>query len=279
MTVWLESGRQFTAEVDSRTDAKHLWLRFEGRATVLRRPIQWARISAAKYQGEEVALADFSQLAMDLAEKTDDHGKWSTALPPSPDSTHSTFAGLAHGALADSPQVSSIEVDAFAANWDRDVETDGIVVRVTALDRQGRSVRVDGSLEVELVASRPVAMTTRGYARGRDLGPAFVRIGRWTRKLESTTHPDGVAEFRLPFRAASPDVDLDLGSLGTRYGPSWPWPDREYFRPVTIISACDSSARFAVSSNDATASGSFQSSGSTDTNSANRPRPAEFQSD
>ena len=73
---------------------------------------------------------------------------------------------------------------------------------------------VQGTLYVEWIAQSPGAMVTRNYRQGRDLGPRFVRAGRWTRRLTNDlTGPEGVT-FRLPFQANHPEFDLDLGDFG-----------------------------------------------------------------
>lgn len=214
VTVKAKSGRQFSGVVDRRTDATSLWLRVDGRATIVRRPIDWSRIVSVRYEGRDLSPAEFQPLAVTLGKSAVEPNAWASNVPSEANSSPPTYAELARRALADSPHVASIEVNAHAANWDADIETDGILLRVVALDSEGNPTAVKATLEVELVATRPVAMTTRSYARGRDLGKPFVRIGRWTRDFDTTGGKTTTAVFRLPFAAAAPDVDLELGDIG-----------------------------------------------------------------
>lgn len=62
ITVDLRSGRTFTALIDSKTDAKQLWLRWERGTAVLQRPIRWDRVVRAKIAGEELTGEELQQV-------------------------------------------------------------------------------------------------------------------------------------------------------------------------------------------------------------------------
>jgi len=60
--VELASGRVFVADLDARTDAEVLWLRWQRGTVVLRRPIRWDRVVRAKVGGEELSGEEFRKM-------------------------------------------------------------------------------------------------------------------------------------------------------------------------------------------------------------------------
>jgi hypothetical protein len=92
------------------------------------------------------------------------------------------------------------------ANWDGDVEVDGLLVRLRPLDAAGEEVPVEGTLEVRLIGWRT------GRTRSRQ-GP--VRLARWTRAVgPAEWGPFGI-EYRLPFQSVHPEFDLRWAAHGT----------------------------------------------------------------
>jgi hypothetical protein len=106
-------------------------------------------------------------------------------------------------AIADeAPSVQTLSIDVYLANWDADVESDGIVVTLAALDFFGQAVPVNGSLDVELIAEQ-----LPPYTRDR----SFPAIGRWTLSLTpDDANAAGYYRVRLPFQWAHPEYDLTL---------------------------------------------------------------------
>jgi hypothetical protein len=102
--------------------------------------------------------------------------------------------------------VRSLAVDAYAANWDGDVEVDGLRVQLRPLDATGEVVPVEGTLEVTLIGWR----TGRTNSRQPP-----VRLARWTRPVHSAElGPFGI-EYRLPFQSVHPEFDLRWAPHGT----------------------------------------------------------------
>ncbi|MEX2561202.1 MAG: hypothetical protein WD403_14870, partial [Pirellulales bacterium] len=184
ITVRLHSGRSFTAAVDERSNPDRLWLRFDRPGSMLLRPIAWTEVAGA-IRGDQVLDADELLRSLDQLS--------SKRLLPKPKSTPSDRGAepielngvpqAAAGSLPSAevtayrpelpPVVRSIVVDAWVANWDADVETDGIVVQVVALDDFGQPLAVDGTLEVNLLGDEYASWI------GRDYGP----LGRWARPV------------------------------------------------------------------------------------------------
>ena len=217
VTIGVKSGREFTGQIDAQTDALQLWLRIARDGVSIRRPIAWSQIVGARLAGREWTVDVLRTAVSNFSSTVEANEGWSDGSSNGP-RNGGTFTVLSavtnHPSATLIEPATSIEIDAYAAKWDADVEVDGLVVRITPTDASGKATTVQGTLYVEWIAKRPVAMTTRNYRVGRDLGPRFVRAGRWTRRLTNDlTGPEGVT-FRLPFQANHPEFDLDLGDFG-----------------------------------------------------------------
>jgi hypothetical protein len=101
--------------------------------------------------------------------------------------------------------VRSLAIDVRVANWDADVEVDGLLLDVYPRDAEGRTVPVAATLQVELTGER-----TGIVRRPRP----FVRLGRWTKLIRPDMVSSNGARFRLPFLASHPQWETDLASFG-----------------------------------------------------------------
>jgi hypothetical protein len=121
----------------------------------------------------------------------------------------------AAGAVPPAPPpapVTMISFDAFIANWDGDVETDGLVVDLLPLDSQGYVAPAGGTVEVELFAAQRRTL----YLAPRSGGDTLELVERWTRAIEpEDIGPSGV-RLRLPFGAVHPELDYEW--LAYNYG-------------------------------------------------------------
>lgn len=210
ITVWLQSGRQFTGIVDAKTDAQQLWLRSGDTSIGIQRPIQWARIVKAESDGKSI-----DQNAMQALAKLD-----APLAPAQEQEIKLPFRGVFVEPVAQSderngaddilPSVRSLMADAFAANWDSDVESDGLVVQVHPLDRERNVVPVQGTLEVELFAPQVRGSNDAPYARGL----SNQLIGRWSRGVSFADFTQRGPTFELPFQAVHPEFDLRVVPYG-----------------------------------------------------------------
>jgi hypothetical protein len=148
LTVQVAGGRTYTGFVDSKTDDRQLWLRRELGTGMLRRPISWA-------DRRRVAMADVELGGFPA---------WLTsrlAVIVLPDAPAAPSPAAAHRPIA------SLAIDAAVANWDGDVESDGLVVELSVADADGSPTAAAGTLEVELFAPRirkyHEAPQSRGY--------------------------------------------------------------------------------------------------------------------
>ena len=59
IVVHLISGRTMTAQIDARTDAGQLWLRWESPGAEVLRPIKWKCVTAAEINGNDISGKEF----------------------------------------------------------------------------------------------------------------------------------------------------------------------------------------------------------------------------
>ena len=208
ITVALESGRTFTAMLDYQTDSHRLVLSFERPGLQLLRPIEWSRVQYVLANGKRLTAADVLALvdAHDHANRRDPFTDDVEELPagaPTVEGPRVDF-DVQHAAYA-APEVRTLLVEARVANWDGDVENDGLIVHVYPLDEDGRVAPSAGMLDVELIGQLPA---TRSY------GQPVATLERWTRRvMPEEVGPSG-AVLKLPFGQAHPDFDLKIGSFG-----------------------------------------------------------------
>lgn len=203
VSVSLVDGRKWVGEVDARSDDRYLWLRFGDATTTFRRPIAWSQISAVQQDGRPTDVASLRAQATALPRPAPQPAK--AAAPPGP-GTLRTWRIPGVSARADVQPVAtirSLDVDAYLANWDADVEVDGLMLNLAALDEDGAAAPVDGTLEVELVGERLPPYS---------LGNAFPTLARWTVALNSAEgrSAGGYYRARLDFQAVHPDFQLWL---------------------------------------------------------------------
>ncbi|HTN75879.1 MAG TPA: hypothetical protein VL096_11555 [Pirellulaceae bacterium] len=204
VTVSLESGRAFTGEVDPKTNAQKLWLRFGAANSQILRPIDWDRVAKAT-QGEKTLTNDDLQA---LAKAAADAAPPMEIVPPlafhgvfAEPSKESLMEKAERAAIAALPPMRSLTADALIANWDSDVENDGVVVQLYPLDRNREVVPVSGTLEVELFAPELRRSSDAVHARG----VSMQRIGRWTQAVNVDEFSNRGLSVELPFQGVHPE--------------------------------------------------------------------------
>ena len=220
------SGRVFAGEVSSQTDATRLWLVNRSRSAELLRPIAWNRVVSAQLNGETLAAQQLRERLVNstpLAEmpavfssQVTDETEHEPELLPEPIGRDGTMSQEAQDVLFTAPKtvfrhkVVSVSFDAYLANWDGDVEADGLIVQAIPLDAGGHTVPVKGHLVVELFAARRIAFQDGPQLQGRRIE----QIGRWTKQVAPPlVHPEG-AWFKLPFQAEHPEFNTRIATSG-----------------------------------------------------------------
>lgn len=197
LTVMLASGREFTAHVDSRTDEERLCLRFSSGGGSILRPIAWNRITAARLGDQEIAIKELKRTCEELKSTSPPRVMPANSPASAPTSPSS-------------PPVAFIRIDAWVANWDADVEPDGVRVQLEPCDENGTPVAVSGTAEIELFAAR-----ARKYHEAPQSGGWSTElIERWNENVEAKEiDPRGVL-LKLPLGAIHPDFTTGVGNWG-----------------------------------------------------------------
>ena len=223
LTVELSSGRRFTGLVDARTSDERLVLRFARDGATLRRAIEWDRVvgdSVSKqliepaqlkatalamrtegsgtqgvpgFQGSEVSRPPTSDFRLPTSDSPTSDSPTSDSRPPIPDS-----------------RVTTVTFDARIANWDGDVETDGLIVELFPIDEDGYAVPARGTVEVELFAPHMRDFNHAPLSGGDTLE----RVNRWTQAVEPEDFTTRGVRLKLPFAAVHPEFDLDWIGMG-----------------------------------------------------------------
>ncbi len=211
--VELANGRAFTAAVDARTTDDRLWLRFDRQTAVLFRPVAWDDVSSAEYDGQTYSADELRQLVPQICSQRKPTFAESVA-PPTPEAVaaaadgEKSYAEMAQDALGAAPRIQSLAIDAYLANWDADVEVDGIALSLAAIDCFGAPAAVNGTLNVELFAERRSRLNPPPLQQREDLQ----RFGAWTKVL--LAEYGGEQFFLLPFQAVAPDFDAAISNYG-----------------------------------------------------------------
>lgn len=195
-----KDGRISTGEVDAETDDNLLWLRSTAPSIVVKCGIRWSMISKVSHADRQLSAAEFRPIAEKLksAVPADIFSPKATGRVGTPEVASN------RGKKVSSRRVRSIRIEAVAANWDADVELDGLELRVIPVTADGGVLSVEGMLSVQLI----------GQNYGRH-GPAYPKIGRWNRRVRIADYDDfRGALYRLPFQTVNPEFDLNFGWSG-----------------------------------------------------------------
>jgi len=211
--VVLDNGQTLTAAIDPKTNDERLWLRFEAESMTILRPVPWPHVESLVIDGRAIAPENQVQAAIAGAEPAVarlHRAPAPTQLPPttpngSPTADRPTIAALAGQALGLSERVVAAEAHAYLANWDSDVEADGLVVEVLAISTSGHAIPLDGTVDVRLYS----------IARASDSTPTTARrLGRWVRTFTSADVRASGVSMRLPFQGVHPSFDTRVAPHG-----------------------------------------------------------------
>lgn len=208
LTLRLASGREFTGAIDVQSSDQALVLRSANGGMTVRRPIRWERIAVATIDGKAATIGELRALAKEApvihcarpGVRTEDRGQRTggrpqeTVVPP-------PFI-----------PVTSIAFDVRIANWDADVETDGLVLDLMPIDAEGYLAPVSGMAEIELFAPQRRTFDLAPLSGGDTLE----RVERWTPVINPADFTASGIRLKLPFGAVHPEFDTDW--LASHYG-------------------------------------------------------------
>ncbi len=204
VTVHTHDGREITGEVDIETDESLLWIRQEKEQILLTTAVVWEEIVAV-HDGEKSLPLD--QLRERLREQSTGGPKGFLLQ-----GTVEQAVVACESCGAESPvrvakdgqatKVRSLEIEAYLVNLDRDVEPDGLELVIAAVDENGMSVPVSGSLYVRLWGER---IQPHGSLVG------YEDLQRWSKGVNKDDFDaDRLATYRLRFRTVRPEFDVGL---------------------------------------------------------------------
>ena len=202
VSVELKGGVRLLGVVDARTDDRELWLCFAMGQISLSRSVRWNEIRRATVQGAILSGQAFKKLALDMRSAAGGEIARGGGMQPSAvEARRITVVASQAPPL----QIRALRIEARLANWDADVEDDGLELRIEPLGDFGEIVPVDGLLNVRL------AGVLRRLERQRR---HFPEIGHWAQRVRAADFGTDGAIYRLAFQNVHPEFDLDYGSSG-----------------------------------------------------------------
>jgi hypothetical protein len=216
--VHLDDGRVLQGTLDVRTDETFLWLRTETVNFSLASRFRWSDVrdlnpkntgfsdDGQRVEGDVpkgIDAVDQFEPAVDtegiVVDGETDCIDWPTSLPEISEDVPSD------GPLV-FPVARALRIEAHLANWDDDVEPDGLRVLVSPVDGLGQVVPVFGSIDFQLIGERRLS---RGgeHVRRQD---SFPLLGEWSRRVTPKTFGPNGFVYELPFRNFAPGRDVDI---------------------------------------------------------------------
>jgi hypothetical protein len=202
--VWVASGRHFIAEVDRRTDAATLWLRWAEGSGVILRPIQWQRVVRVEIAGQAFSGDVVRRAVVEIRRQLP------LAVTPPPPAPQASMAVApkpptpARTAAAAPRRVRTLEIEASLGHWGPNVDNDGLLVEICPLDEWGEIVPVQGTIEAELI----------GQGKGLIAAAGFAELGHWVENVWPEEFGYRGARCRLPFQAVQPELDFGWAAKG-----------------------------------------------------------------
>jgi len=204
IVVALQSGRRFAGEIDPASSAEQLVLKTATGDITVRRPIRWESIVEATVDGKSVEVA---KLRQGIGGRESGAGSRPTLLRKIELRGEVVPASAEVDAAAEyiPARVTMVNFDPYIANWDADVETDGVIIDIVPLDGDGFLIPSNGTLTVELFGQQ-----RRTFDLAPQSGGATLElVERWTREISVEDFgPNGV-RLKLPFGAIHPELRPD----------------------------------------------------------------------
>jgi hypothetical protein len=208
VVVELTGGKVMQGAVDAATSAEELVLRSGRNGVTIRRPVRWDRIARATLAGRVVEAEELQRLAPSTAGQASSGTQGSGFRVQEPG-----VRGQGAGIGSQEPGVSqvpelpvrltSIAFEARIANWDGDVETDGLLIDLLPLDDEGYLAAAAGTAEIELFASQRREFQHAPLSGGDTLE----LVERWTRSIRPEDVTTRGVRLKLPFGAVHPEFD------------------------------------------------------------------------
>lgn len=217
VTAILRDGRSVFGVVDTRTDADYLWLRRTSGGFDLVSGFAWNDVLEGRTASGQLDRSTFRDWASGKKQPgrlfaeieptaTVDHQPASAQLLPEPSASFKA-------PRPDTLPLKTLIVQAELAQWDKDVQPDGLRIFVSPLDARGRIVPVDGRIEFTLVIQ-----TEQLDGRLSPLQkPEFLEGDRISYIVKRDHFSSGPGFYELPFDKWHPDFDPNIAFEGLLY--------------------------------------------------------------
>jgi len=211
VTVNLTDGRQFHGQIDPRSTRARLVLRSTSGPVTFWRSLRWMELARVDSGGQALDLAQLREQAappgpaQSPPTKTLRLRTLSAPRPPVSDKS-------AAAPIPPLPRATNVALDASLANWDADVEADGLLVDLSPLSADGALTAVAGTVEVELYVPQRRTFDLAPLSGGDTLE----LLERWTRAIEPSDFGPSGARLKLPFGAIHPELRPDW--VASHYG-------------------------------------------------------------
>jgi hypothetical protein len=202
LAVHVASGRQFRGTLDSTSTSDKLVIRSEQAGITLRRPIRWERVARATVDGSPIEVNALRTMAVSRQPTSTDKPPVLKKIEMRSEAPIQAAPAEREPLVEELPRVAMVVFDAAIANWDADVETDGVLIDVAPVDINRRLVPVSGTLEVELFAPQRRTLDLAPQSGGDTLE----LVERWTRAITPDDFGPSGARLRLPFGAITPEL-------------------------------------------------------------------------
>lgn len=213
LEVTVDSGRTFVGRVDRATSDRELVLRSGSDRAWITRTLEWSRVTAGTYEGETLTGNDLRAVAELIKSpapvKEPNLTPVDRSSQASPTSREAIEATQFH-AVAAPPVIGGITFDAVLANWDGDVEADGLLIYLQPFDQWGSAAEASGSVTIELYASERRVFHHAPQSGGNSQG----LIARWTCAVTPADFGPRGAVLKFPFAAKHPEFTDRVSPYG-----------------------------------------------------------------
>lgn len=205
-------GAVHLGDLSPMSDGQSLRLSKSRPGMTIIRAVAWDRIAQVEVAGQLLSTEEARTIILRAVSELPPQRRRPGPMIASDESPNNSAtyrpSCVAEGSRDELPEepIAWIAVEAVAAQWDSDVEFDGIRLSITAYDRAGRARPVDGTLQAELWGE-DVGTPHRAERIGT--------IGSWQQRIRAHDFRPEAAVVRLPFQAVHPEFERSLRPYGT----------------------------------------------------------------
>ena len=194
--VHLVDGRTLSGTVHARSNQDRLWLVIGTPTIALFKPVRWEEIASIETDDVEFSASEFREQIQRRQPRV--HIESLAAL------TAKRVDAVREAPPHSAPRrIESLKIEARLANWDDDVNADGLELRIMPSDGSPGAIPVNGMLNVQLTGQVVRLAGWRGV---------FRTLGQWTHRVRREDFDYLGAVYRLPFRNVNPQFDRDIAA-------------------------------------------------------------------